>query len=258
MNGSMSVRVVGSSSSVPRPGRACTCQLIRTRDANVLIDFGSGAFANLREAVDYPSVDAIVITHMHADHFLDLIPLRYGLKYGPLQREGPMPLWLPPHGEKQLRKLTDTFVREGKNDFLDEVFDVREYDPNRELYVGNMRLSFAKTVHYIDAYAVRAERDGASIVYSSDTAPCETVERLAHGCSVFVCEATLGLGSEPGPKRGHLSAVEAGEMAQNAGAQQLILTHYGTEYTPQELTDAARIVYRGPAAAADDGTEVVV
>ncbi|MDP9025264.1 MAG: MBL fold metallo-hydrolase [Candidatus Eremiobacteraeota bacterium] len=232
--------------------------MIRTREANILFDFGSGSFAKLREVIDYPQIDAIVITHMHADHFLDLIPLRYGLKYGPLVRDGRMALWLPPGGERLLRALTAALITEGAGDFLDPVFDVREYDPRGEIYVGNTAISFVKTVHYIDAYAMRAERDGSSIVYSSDTAPSKDVERLARGCSLLLCESTLGLGFELGPKRGHLSAIEAGALAHNAGAQRLLLTHYGTEFAPEELVDAARTVYHGPAAAADDGTEVTV
>ena len=254
----MRVRVVGSSASVPRPGRACSCTLIRTREANILLDLGSGAMAKLRETIDYPEIDAIVITHMHADHFLDLIPLRYGLKYGPLVRDGRMALWLPPGGAAILRALTATFISEGSEDFLDSVYDVREYDPHGEVYAGNMTLTFAKTVHFIDAFAVKAERDGSSVVYSSDTAPSKEVEDLAHACSLLMSECTLGLGSENGFDRGHLSAVEAGEMAQHAGARRLLLTHYGSEFAPEELVDAARTVYRGPTAAADDGTEVTV
>lgn len=254
----MRIRVVGSSSSVPRPGRACSCNMIRTREANILIDIGSGALAKLREVIDYPDIDALVITHMHADHFLDLIPLRYGLKYGPLLRDARMPLWLPPGGELQLRALAATFASEGPADFLDEVFDVREYDPSGELYVGNVSLTFAKTIHYIDAYAIRAERDGGSMVYTSDTAPSEDVEQLARGCNLLLCEASLGLASESGGARGHLSAVEAGQLAQNAGAKRLVLTHYGSEFAPGELADAARTVYHGPTAAADDGTELAI
>jgi ribonuclease BN (tRNA processing enzyme) len=258
MAASMRVRVVGSSASVPRPGRACSCHLIRTREANVLLDMGSGALANLREVMDYPDVDAIIITHMHADHFIDLIPLRYGLKYGPLLRDGRMPLWLPPGGEEQLRAMAETFQSEGPNDFLDEVFEVQEYAPDGELYIGNLSVTFAKTIHYIDAYAVRVERDGASVCYSSDTAPCERVEELARGCNVFLCESALGLAVEKGPMRGHMSAIEAGEMAQRAGARRLVLTHYGTEFAPDELVDAARSVYHGPCAIADDGLEVTI
>jgi ribonuclease BN (tRNA processing enzyme) len=258
MAAAMRVRVVGSSASVPRPGRACSCHLVRARGTNVLLDMGTGALANLRLVVDYPDLDAIVITHMHADHFLDLIPLRYGLKYGPLLRDDRMPVWLPPGGEAQLRALARTFSAEGPSDFLDEVFDVNEYDPDAPLEIEKLTVTFAKTVHYIDAYAVRVERDGVSVCYSGDTAPCASVERLARGCSLFLCEAALGLASETGPLRGHLSAVEAGEMAQRAGARRLLLTHYGTEFAAGELEDAARSVYHGPCAVADDGTELTI
>lgn len=219
---------------------------------------GTGGLANLRQVMDYPELDAIVITHMHADHFIDLIPLRYGLKYGPLLRSDRMPIWLPPGGEEMLRSFCATFAKEGNGDFLDEVFDVREYDPTSSLEVGDITLSFAKTVHYIDAYAIRADHKGASIVYSSDTAPCERVEELARGCSLFLCEAALGLATEDGTMRGHLSAIEAGQMARNAGARRLVLTHYGTEFAPRELEDAATAVFNGPCAVADDGTELTI
>ena len=258
MAASMRIRVVGSSASVPRPGRACSCHLLRTREANILLDLGSGGLANLREVMDYPDLDAVLISHMHADHFFDLIPLRYGLKYGPLLRDGRMPVWLPPGGEKQLRAVAATFQSEGPNDFLDEVFEIREYDPSKELYIGNLTITFAKTIHYIDAYAIRVDRDGASVCYSSDTAPCENVEHLARGCNLFLCESALGLAAEIGSVRGHLSALEAGEMAQRAGARRLVLTHYGTEFAAGELEDAARSVFHGPCAVADDGTELAI
>lgn len=258
MAATMRVRVVGSSASVPRPGRACSCHLIRARGTNLLLDIGTGALANLRVVIDYSDLDAIVISHMHADHFIDLIPLRYGLKYGPLLRDDRMPLWLPPGGEKQLRALAQTFHPEGPTDFLDEVFEIDEYDPAASLEIGKLTVTFAKTIHYIDAYAIRVDRAGASVCYSADTAPCPAVEELARGCSIFLCEAALGLAAETGPVRGHLSAIEAGEMAQRAGARRLMLTHYGTEFSPGELEDAARSVYHGPCAVADDGTELMI
>jgi ribonuclease BN (tRNA processing enzyme) len=232
--------------------------LIRTREASVLVDLGSGALANLRDAIDYPALDAVIITHMHADHFLDIIPLRYGLKYGPLLRDGRMPLMLPPGGETMLRALVSTFARESDDDFLDEVFEVSEYAPESTVSIGDLKIRFAKTIHYVDAYAVRIDRGDSSVVYSSDTAPCAAVEELAHGCSLFVCEAALGLASETTEQRGHLSALEAGQMATRAGVRRLLLTHYGTEFAPGELEDAARAVFHGPCAIADDGMELAV
>lgn len=253
----MRLRVIGSSSSVPRPNRACSCHLLRTRNTSIIFDFGTGALAKLRETMDYTDIDAVVISHMHADHFIDLVPLRYGLKYGPLVRSERMPVWLPPGGEAMLRALCSTFAPEGPNDFLDEVYDIREYDPAQQLEIGDLTLRFARTIHYIECYAIRAESQGASVCYSADTAPSEDVVALAKGCSLFLCEAALGLSREDGV-RGHVSAVEAGEMAQRAGARRLLLTHYGTDYAPGELEDAAETIFTGPCAVADDGTELAI
>ncbi|HVA34347.1 MAG TPA: MBL fold metallo-hydrolase [Candidatus Baltobacteraceae bacterium] len=252
------LRIVGSSPSVQRPGRVCSSYLLRTREASVLVDLGSGALGNLHLAIDYPQLDAVVITHMHADHFLDLIPLRYALKYGPLLRDLRLPLWLPPGGSKMLRTICNAFAPEGTSDFLDEVFEVREFDPSRQLDIGDLKLTFCKTRHYIDTYAVRAERDHSSVVYSSDTAPCDEVVELARNCSLFLCEATLGLGTENGCDRGHLSAEEAGDMAQRAGAHRLVLTHYSSTYAHDELMEAAVSRFKGRISIADDGVELSV
>jgi ribonuclease BN (tRNA processing enzyme) len=257
MAAAMRLRVIGSSPSVQRPGRACSCYLLRTRDATLLLDMGSGALGNLHAAIDYPSIDGILITHMHADHFLDLIPLRYGLKYGPLLRDGPMPLWLPPGGEKTLRQLCSAFASEGSADFLDEVFVVREYNATEPLEINDVRLTFRPTRHYIDTYSIRAECGNASVVYSGDTAPCDELVKHAEGCSLFLCESTLGLGMEEG-LRGHLSAEEAGEMAQRAGAHRLVLTHYGSTYAPDELEEAAQNLFAGRVSMADDGVELSI
>jgi ribonuclease BN (tRNA processing enzyme) len=257
MAAAIRMRVIGSSPSVQRPGRACSCYLLRTRDSSVLFDIGSGALGNLHAAIDYPQLDAVIISHMHADHFLDLIPLRYGLKYGPLLRDGRMPVYLPPGGEAMLRKLTSAFASEGPEDFLDEVLSIHEYDPARPLEINDLRLTFRQTRHYVDTYSIRAEHDNASIVYSGDTAPCDSVVEHAANCSLFLCEATLGLGREEG-MRGHSSAEEAGEMAQRAGVHRLVLTHYGSTYAPDELEEAAQSAFSGRCSMADDGIELSV
>ncbi len=241
---------------MPRPGGACSCYVVTGARAQIAVDFGTGAFAKLRETQDDTLPDAIVISHMHADHFIDLIPLRYSLKYGPLRAGGKMPLYLPPGGEAMLRTLCSAFAQEDGNDFLDAVFAVREFDPHETLAVGDVAVTFAKTVHYIDAYAMRLEIGGAAVVYSADTAPSESVVRLARDADIFLCECSLGPdGAEPG-MRGHSSAREAGEMAHAAGAKHLVLTHYGSDADRASLRESARGVFTRDVTVAEDSLEI--
>lgn len=249
--------VVGSSSAAPRPGRASSCYLVRTPRAAMVLDVGNGAFGKLQLAIDYRQLDAIVVSHLHGDHFLDVIPLRFALKRRPSVRDALLPLWLPPGGAATLAQLCSILTRSDGAAFLDEVFLVREYDPSSELQIGDTRLRFAPARHYIPAFAIRVEHDGASVVFSADTAPCESVVQLARGCALFLCETTLGLGSEEEP-RGHSSASEAADMAQRAGAGRLVLTHYSAADSADALVAAAREHYAGPILAADDGLELSI
>ena len=247
----MRLTVVGSSASIPRPNRACSSYLIQAGNSSVVLDLGTGAFANLRPYVDYDGIDAIVITHMHADHFLDLVPLRYALTYGPRRRKRKLAIYLPPGGVATLGRLTSAFADEG-GDFLSDVFELSTYDPAAELRIGSGRLRFAPTSHYIPAFAVRYEQDRCSVTYSADTAPDERVVALARGCDAFLCEATLLAGDRENGMRGHSSAFEAGGMAQAAGVRRLILTHYPSEATPADLDQSARRAFDGEIVVADD------
>jgi ribonuclease BN (tRNA processing enzyme) len=219
------------------------------------MDLGTGAFANLRRHADYDRLGAVVISHMHADHFIDLVPLRYALKYGPRRRAAKLPVYLPPGGLATLRTFAAAFPSEpGK--FLDDVFALDEYDPSRPLAIEGATLRFAHTAHYIPAFAMRWERDGASVTYSADTAPDERVVALARASDVFVCEATLLHGAVEQGLRGHSTAADAAAMARDAGVRRLVLSHYGAESTSRDLDEAARAVFSGEIIVADDHATV--
>jgi len=245
------VTVLGSSSAVPRPGRACSGYLIEAGDTALVADLGSGALANLHRLRAAEDVSAVVISHMHADHFIDLIPMRYALKYGPRSNARKVPLWLPPGGERMLRTLVSAFARESPYDFLGEVFSVGEYDPAGELRVGAATLRFAATEHYITTFALRCTAGGQNLTYSADTAPAAAVEDLARDTGLFICEATL-LPGESEATRGHLSAEEAGALAQRARVRRLALTHYPAETSSAELLSAAAGSYSGELSVVDD------
>ncbi len=223
----------------------------------MLLDAGPGAFSKLALAMDYSQLDAIVVSHMHADHFFDLVPFRYAMKYGPIRRAQRIPLWLPPGGSASLDALRRAVSTDAPATFFDEVFAVGEYDPRQGLLLGDIRLDFAQTRHFVDTFAVRAARGGASVVYSADTAPCEAVVNLARDAAIFLCEAALGLSTEAG-ERGHTSASEAGKMARKAGVDRLALTHYGAVEPGDALVEAAKRQFHGPVVLADDGMDFPV
>jgi len=248
----LKLTVVGSSCSIPRPGRACSSYLIESAGAAVIADLGTGAFANLRRHRAFDEVDAIVISHMHADHFLDVIPMRYALKYGERTNRRRPILYLPPGGAEMLRELVSAFAKES-GDFLGDAFDVRTYDPNDALHVGDMVVRFAPTSHYITTYAMRFESAGTSVTYSSDTAPDDGVAALAHETDAFVCEATLHEKNEADFPRGHLSAREAGTMAKRASARNLLLSHYPASTDATSLEAGARSTFDGRIHVVDDG-----
>jgi ribonuclease BN (tRNA processing enzyme) len=257
LTGDLRLHIVGSSPAMPRPGGACSCYLLRTDKARVLLDLGIGACAKLQLAVDYTLLDGVVISHLHPDHFFDLVPLRYGLKYGDPQPSHRLPVWIPPGGRRTLDALSELIEGEGDSSFFADVFDVTEYDPAKPLLLRDLRLSFRKTQHYIDAFAIRAECKGSVVAYSADTAPCDAIVQHARDADVFLCETALGLDTEEG-ERGHTSAEEAGEMASRADAKRLVLTHYPAAYAPEALVAAASRSFSGEIEAASDGLEIPI
>jgi ribonuclease BN (tRNA processing enzyme) len=221
--------------------------------SGVIFDLGTGSFANMREHLEYDVIDSIIISHMHADHFFDVIPLRYALLYGPRKRATRVQLWLPPGGEKQLRELAASFADEGSGDFL-KVFDIKTYEPTGKIQVGDATVSVTPTSHYIPTFALRYQCNGTTITYSADTAPDDNVARHADGSDLFICEATLTANEVEHGLRGHSSAREAADMARKAGVNHLMLSHYPAEATQEELILHARAIFNGKITVADDHT----
>ncbi len=216
-----------------------------------MADLGNGALGNLHRYLRSEDVDAVVISHMHADHFLDIIPMRYTLKYGPRTHDRKVALYLPPGGDAFLRRLVDGFTPEPGSDFLD-VFAVRTYDPNGTLQFREATMRFAPTSHYVPTFAMRFEAASRSITYTADTAPDAAVVRLARGTDTFLCEATLHPGEGTREPRGHSTAFEAATMAERSASGRLVLTHYPAETNAAELSARARPAYGGPIEVADD------
>lgn len=251
----MKLTVLGCSPAFPHPGGACSGYLVEEGESALLLDCGTGVLANLLKYLDFRQLSAIVISHMHADHFLDLIPLRYGLKFArpPAPR---LRLYLPPGGQAVLEAVMRPILElapsrsEAPETFFTEYFDIREYDPQGNLQVGAFAVRFAPVVHYVPSYALAIE-GRRRLAYSGDSGPCPELEALARGADLFVCEATLA-SAGGGGQWGHLTARGAGEMARRAGVGSLVITHVWRD-RPQDSLPEAQAAFGPEVELAEEG-----
>lgn len=215
------------------------------------------ALQSHRPDVSPQEIAHVVISHMHPDHFIDLLPLRFRLRREMTCGDEPcLSVHLPPGGRHILASILAA-VR-FPPDFFDGVFELREYDVSQELSLGSgaaqLLAHFAPGRHYVPSYAVRIEGEGA-VVYSGDTAPCETVRELARESQLFICEATLHQ-PEPGPEFGHCTPAQAAQMAAEARAQRLLLSHLWFDSNAEIIQREAADHFTGEIAVAHGGLEL--
>jgi ribonuclease BN (tRNA processing enzyme) len=219
--------VVGSGTSQPQAETPASGLLIETETTALLVDCGQGIIRELLTIRDPRELDAIVIGHMHADHYIDLVSLRYLLPWEGVAGEH-LPLLVPPGGKARIDALA-TAISERAN-FFDDAYSVLEYDPAHRLHVGDLTISFVAGQHYVPAWGcVVTDPTGASIAITGDTGPNAAFAASARGADLFVAEATLTSAEFDDPRRGHLTPEEALEMADQAGARSVVLVHFRDE-----------------------------
>lgn len=191
-----------------------------------MLDCGSGVVGKLREHCELHDVDAILISHLHADHCFDLLPYYHGLRYAPGNPSVDRPaLYLPPDDPARLRLLTALYSDAGL-DFFADAFRVQTYPSDGSLRMGDVVIHFGEVEHYIPTHAMRIESTDRVLIYSADTGPCQAIEDLARAGDLFVCEATFLTRDLAPQDRGHMAAAEAGDIAARAGVKRLMLTHF--------------------------------
>lgn len=252
----MKVIPLGTSACVQNPGNACSGYFVESGGTGVLMDCGPGVIGNLRHHVEFCDLDAIVISHMHQDHFLDLIPLRCGLKFlGPIRgREvARVPLYLPPGGAAILNGVFQCLPMSpedqgpaGPMGSAEEVFVLEEFSPDETFAVGGLQLRTTTVVHDVPAWGLTIEGP-RRLAYSGDSGPCPAIETVAAGADLFVCEVgspdSTELDAELGGGRVHLAAAEAAEIARRAGVGRLLLTHTWHEYNVEQRLRDAKAVF---------------
>jgi ribonuclease BN (tRNA processing enzyme) len=245
----MRVTVLGGSAAGGNDGAGGSGYLVETDQAAIVLDLGPGTLPELRTHTNYRTLDGIVISHLHVDHVLDLPALRYALSFNPIKPDRKIPLWMPPGGEAFLRDLGRALDIDGDGTaFFSTVFDVTEFDPAQPVTIADATISFAPTVHYLPCWAMRvsASPAGGDLFYSADTGPAADLTDLANDCAVAVIEATfIEPTKESFASRGHLTATEAGELAERAGVKTLVLTHLCEEFGFDNYRAGAGEVFEG-------------
>lgn len=227
----MKLTVLGGSAASPNTGQGCAGFLVETASATIVLDLGPGTLPELRRHADFRTLDAVVVSHMHVDHVLDLLALRHALAYNPIPAPAPVPVWLPPGGIDILDKVSAPFDACDEPGRFASTVRVAEYDPSRPLPIGDAVVTFAPAIHYVPAWAMRVHApDSADLGYTGDTGPTANLAAFFAGVDVLIAESTLlEPGDTPVAERGSLTAAEAGELVDAAAARTLLLTHMWEE-----------------------------
>ena len=262
----MQVTVLGKSPAWQDADGACSGYLIEEAGVRVVLDCGNGVFGKLRRYADYVDIDAVVISHLHADHFLDLVPFSYALKYAPRQQPVAVGGWpgtdrparpvlhVPEGGRDVFRRVVGAW---GSEDLVETAFDLREYRPDDVLEIGPMRVRFREVPHFTQTQAVEITADGGRMTYGADHSPTDDLVDFARGTDLLLIEATLPRPERDGP-RGHITPAEAGEHGRRAQARRLVLTHISDELDPEWARAEAEREFGGPVELAREGAAYTV
>ena len=243
----MRLHVLGSSGGYSRADNPCTGFLLESGAARIWIDAGHGTFAALRRVADFRHLDAIVLSHIHPDHCVDLYALHVALLWGEGQGTK-IPVYAPPGSRETLVPL---LFSDGLAKF-DGAFDYHEIDEGKEVEVKGVRGTFLRTQHPIHTLAMRLETPEGVLTYSSDTGPETDIARFARGSDLALFEATYQEAFRGAPV--HISAKEAGERAVRAEVGRLALTHYWPPLDPRiSLEEGAAAAPGIPVVSAEPG-----
>lgn len=184
----MKLTVVGCSGSFPSADSACSSYLVEADGFRLLLDMGNGALGELQRHIGLYDLDAIFLSHLHADHCIDMCGYFVARYY---RHEGgrcdAIPVYAPEGAEQ---RLTTAYADTPSPTSMSEVFDFRTLK-SEAFEIGPFSVRTEKVCHPVEAYGIRVEHGGRSLTYSGDTGVCESLHKLAEGTDLFLCEASF-------------------------------------------------------------------
>lgn len=250
----MLLTVLGCSGSAPGPDAPASGYLVEVAGFRLAVDFGNGVLAALQSRHDPFSLDAVLLSHLHPDHCADLTALTVLRRYHPEAPAGArLPVHAPSEAATRLAAAYAPSAAELAETDLSDVYEFHALAVGAQ-QVGPLRVTAAPAAHPVEAFAVRVEHDGASLVYTGDTGPATAVTALAHGADVLLSEASW-THADDRPADLHLSGRQAGELATAAGVGRLLLTHVPPWTDGPAVLAEARQTFAGPVELVTQGAQ---
>ena len=242
----MRVTVIGCSGSFPGPDSPASCYLLEADGFRLVLDLGNGALGVLQRYVELFGIDAICLSHLHADHCVDLGAYWVARQYTAQGPRPPIPVYGPPGTAERVAGFGGEGVAAVRARFAFSELAPQTFE------VGPFRITADRMNHPVETYGFRIEQAGWRLAYSADTGESDALVRLAEGVDLLLCEASFLDGPDNRPNL-HLSARQAAEHAVRAGAGELVLTHLVPWHDRDRSLAEAAAVYRGPLSLASSG-----
>jgi ribonuclease BN (tRNA processing enzyme) len=242
----MQVTVIGCAGSFPGPDSPASCYLLEAEGFRLVVDFGNGALGVLQRHAELFGVDAICVSHLHADHCVDLGAYWVARQY---TEDGPRPP-IPVYGPRGTAERVAGFCGEGPA-AIQARFGFCELAPGT-FEIGPFRVAVDHVNHPVETFGFRVEHDGRRLAYSADTGECDALVRLAEGADLLMCEASFLDAPDIRPDL-HLTARQAAEHAARAGVGRLLLTHLVPWNERDRTLAEASEAYRGSLSLATSG-----
>ncbi|MCP3974107.1 MAG: MBL fold metallo-hydrolase [bacterium] len=247
----MRLEVLGSSGTAPRAGNPASGYLVRSGETTIWMDAGPGTYMALLDRVDPEEIDAVLLSHMHADHCSDIFALFHGLKHV-RKSDRSVPVIVPDGATDRVLG----FLAGGPDHAILENLKFREAQPNESILVGDVTITMQAAHHSVPALVFRIESGGRTLGYTGDTGPSELVEEHLSAVDLLLAEASLQDRSDSYVF--HMSARQAAEMAVRASVGHLVLTHLPASLDPEESRRQAAEVYGGPMSLAAPGQTYII
>ena len=250
----MRLTIIGCSGSFAGPNSPASSYLVQSehegRTWNLVLDMGPGSLGALQRHIELDAIDAIVISHLHPDHCLDLTAWDVAAAHSSTAPWRPVVTHAPAGARDRIVRAAA--VTEDEEVKLDRSFDFRTINQGSRLTIGCFTLTFARVAHPVESYAIRIEGPHGALVYSGDTGPTLALDDLAHEARLLLAEASFpdraGL-----PADLHLSGRQAGECAAAAGVEILVITHVPAWEDPDARVREARTSFDGRVVLAEPG-----